>query len=174
VVESSKKPRLLHKVSAISDVTVEGRQDISSPSTSSTQEDVAVEETLVKSIHQRWRKDSASIIGNNDKRQCQLVLETLLADKEQLERILIARKYKLDQSTDLFFEQVRFRARWKPQSIRPQDIPNALPCECLFCVFFYNTYLIVTIALYLTLMFAFILFQPALGDFVATLEWVVC
>jgi hypothetical protein len=53
----------------------------------------------------------------------------LLADGDQLERILISRKYELGPSVDLFWEQVRFRDRWKPDQIRPADISTALSCE---------------------------------------------
>ena len=53
----------------------------------------------------------------------------MIADRAQLLRILVARKYDMDACVELFFEQFRFRARWKPQSIRSEDIPNALPCK---------------------------------------------
>ena len=57
------------------------------------------------------------------------LLEKMLNDEAQLDRILIARKYEMDACLSLFFEQFRFRAKWKPQSIQPEDIPNALPCK---------------------------------------------
>lgn len=57
------------------------------------------------------------------------LLEKMLGDEAQLERILIARKYEMEACVSLFFEQFRFRAKWKPQSIQPEDIPNALPCK---------------------------------------------
>ena len=57
------------------------------------------------------------------------LLEKLLRDEAQLDRILVARKYEMDACVSLFFEQFRFRAKWKPQSIQPEDIPNALPCK---------------------------------------------
>eukprot|EP00980_Cylindrotheca_fusiformis_P012830 scaffold3168_cov54-Cylindrotheca_fusiformis.AAC.1 len=57
----------------------------------------------------------------------------LIQDREQLERILIARKHQLEAATDLLLEQVRFRARWKPAEIKSSDIPNALPCEYNAC-----------------------------------------
>lgn len=55
--------------------------------------------------------------------------EELVEDFDQLERILIARKYETGASVDLFWEQVRFRARWEPDRIRPEHIATALACE---------------------------------------------
>lgn len=52
--------------------------------------------------------------------------EELVKDFDQLERILIARKYETGASVDLFWEQVRFRARWEPDRIRPEHIATAL------------------------------------------------
>lgn len=134
VIESSKKQRLAHQVSALSDVPVEGEQPgvVCSPC-SSTGEATSVE-TLVKSINELWLQDPSLVIGNNDAAQCREVMETLLADKEQLHRILVARKYTINLSTNLFFEQLRFRTRWEPENIGPQDIPNALPCKLFLYV----------------------------------------
>jgi len=62
-----------------------------------------------------------------DLQDCQDVLLEMSSDRPQLQRILVARHHDLEQATSLFWEQVRFRARWKPKQIQPSDIPNALP-----------------------------------------------
>jgi hypothetical protein len=78
-----------------------------------------------------WEGDSDSILTQQGLSQedCSLLFIHMIADRAQLLRILVARKYDMDACVDLFFEQFRFRARWKPQSIRSEDIPNALPCK---------------------------------------------
>jgi hypothetical protein len=70
---------------------------------------------------------------NEDNHDVESYFQRLFADGDQLERILIARKYELKPSVELFWEQVRFRARWKPDLIRAEDISTALSCEFSFC-----------------------------------------
>lgn len=55
--------------------------------------------------------------------------KSMMKNTAQLKRILVARKHRQQACVDLFLEQVRFRARWKPMELEPHDIPNALPCE---------------------------------------------
>lgn len=61
------------------------------------------------------------------KRLYQLTLES---DHDALRRILIARNNDMELSTSMFFEQIRWRARWRPNDISLDQIPNALPCKC--------------------------------------------
>jgi hypothetical protein len=96
-------------------------------------------DSLVESIQRRRQTDrcsegigQGSVVSNSmhrDMDQYDMLLERMLADEDQLLRILIARQRKIAPSTDLFLEQLRFRLRWRPQDIGPNDIPNALPCK---------------------------------------------
>lgn len=52
---------------------------------------------------------------------------TLESDPAALHRILIARDWDIDLSTELFFEQIIWRARWQPKNISSDQIPNSLP-----------------------------------------------
>lgn len=97
-----------------------------------SKDDPAVED-LVKAIKQAWQEDDkdapTSLCRNVSREECAQELEKLLQDRAQLVRILVARKHHMDACVSLFFEQVRFRVKWKPQSIQPEEIPNALPCK---------------------------------------------
>ena len=57
---------------------------------------------------------------------------TLESDHDALRRIQIARNGDIELSTDLFFEQIRWRARWRPNDITLDQIPNALTCKFFF------------------------------------------
>ena len=75
-------------------------------------------------------KEAAVVAAQEDNEQnANRLLEKMIGDEAQLGRILVARKYEMDASVSLFLEQLRFRAKWKPSSIQPEDIPNALPCK---------------------------------------------
>lgn len=83
-------------------------------------------------LHEQPPPELTTISGgdnNPDRELYTSLLEKLLGDRPQLLRILIARKYNMEDSVSLLLEQLRFRARWKPQSIQPEDIPNALQCK---------------------------------------------
>lgn len=91
----------------------------------------AIEE-LIGCVQKAWEKDeksSSKAITTTDDGVA-FLFEKMLADRALLNRILVARKNKMEDCVDLFFEQLRFRIRWKPESIQPEDIPNALPCKC--------------------------------------------
>lgn len=62
-----------------------------------------------------------------DRSEAKLICSEMLKDNSQLDRLLIARKHDTQATVDLFFEQVRFRARYRPSEIHPETIPNALP-----------------------------------------------
>jgi hypothetical protein len=66
-------------------------------------------------------------VGTDNAKEAMQVYSTLLNDEGHLQRILVARKHDEVLSTDLFFEQVRFRARYRPTEIDPKTIPTALP-----------------------------------------------
>ena len=66
-------------------------------------------------------------VGSDNAKEAMKLYMELLQDEAHLERILVARKYDETLSTDLFFEQVRFRARYRPTEIDPKSMPNALP-----------------------------------------------
>jgi len=85
-------------------------------------------ESLKGRIETVWREDSDS--GSNQQEEMKTLFDEMIVDREQLLRILVARKYEMEACIDLFFEQLRFRARWKPQCIQSIDIPNAIPCKC--------------------------------------------
>jgi len=55
--------------------------------------------------------------------------KTLLNNDAHMLRILIARKHNVKLSTDLFIEQVKWRAKWQPQKIDHIMIPHALKCR---------------------------------------------
>eukprot|EP00934_Nitzschia_sp_Nitz4_P008048 Nitzschia sp. Nitz4//scaffold3_size479765//377012//378226//NITZ4_000159-RA/size479765-augustus-gene-1.621-mRNA-1//-1//CDS//3329550935//8038//frame0 len=85
-----------------------------------------------QAVQVAWKEDPESLQGskkNSTSSEEEFVsqMQELLSDTPQMERILIARKYQLEDSVALFFEQVRFRVRWQPKAITPKDIPNALP-----------------------------------------------
>jgi hypothetical protein len=100
------------------------------------EEDRADIELLVDHVTHLWETDPRSVIESSgrlvDREECRRISDEMILDRAQLQRICIARKYQLEKATNLFFEQVRFRARWKPKGIQPCDIPNALPCECQY------------------------------------------
>ena len=92
---------------------------------------------LKASIETVWEEESDLILTQKGLSQedCHVLFHQMIADRAHLLRILVARKYYMDACVDLFFEQFRFRAKWKPQSIRSEDIPNALPCKhCLVVI----------------------------------------
>jgi len=66
-------------------------------------------------------------VGPDDAKEAIKVYQALLEDEAHLKRICVARKPDETLSTDLFFEQVRFRARYRPTEIDPKTIPSALP-----------------------------------------------
>lgn len=108
------------------------QEKISSPASlvEEDQPDEEAVEELKSIVRKAWDDEPESTtIGNNCREDCAALLEKMLADRPQLIRILIARKYQMEACMSLFFEQLRFRARWKPESIQPEDIPNALPCK---------------------------------------------
>lgn len=85
---------------------------------------------LRESISQRMNNNKDEYwnetIGEDYAQEAVRVCEELYNDDSHLQRILVARKFDETQSTDLFFEQIRFRARYKPTEIDPSSIPNAL------------------------------------------------
>lgn len=93
-----------------------------------SRDETAVDD-LIKAVKQAWDEDHLAVCRNVNHMDCEEEMEKLLADKPQLARILVARKYQIDESVSLFFEQIRFRAKWKPLHVQPEDIPNALPCK---------------------------------------------
>ena len=68
-------------------------------------------------------------VGPQDAQEALNVCKVLLQDEAHLERILVARKHDETQCLELFLEQVRFRARYRPLDIDPLSISNALPCK---------------------------------------------
>jgi CRAL/TRIO domain len=62
----------------------------------------------------------------NDREEAKRICDAMLNDDPHLDRLLVARKYGAQATIDLFFEQVRFRARYRPTDIAPSSIPNAL------------------------------------------------
>lgn len=73
--------------------------------------------------HGYWQQS----VGPNHAKEAIKVYHALLEDESHLERILVARKFDETLCTDLFYEQVRFRARYRPQAIDPKSISVALP-----------------------------------------------
>lgn len=49
-----------------------------------------------------------------------------LSDEPNLHRILIARKHNMGDASNLFFEQVAWRSKWKPREVDKGAIPHAL------------------------------------------------
>lgn len=62
-------------------------------------------------------------------KEAENMCNAMMKDDAQLDRILVARSHDEETSKKLFVDQVRFRARWKPQDLQPSDVPNALPCK---------------------------------------------
>ena len=73
-------------------------------------------------------------VGPKHAEEAMKVCETLLHDEAHLDRILVARKHDETQSVDLFFEQVKFRAKYRPLDLGPESIPTALPCKSKLCL----------------------------------------
>jgi len=71
-----------------------------------------------------WEEEIRSADNRPEARR---ICEVMLNDNDQLDRLLVARKHNAKPTVDLFFEQVRFRARHRPAQIDPSTIPNALP-----------------------------------------------
>jgi hypothetical protein len=97
-------------------------------------EECQIEKKAVEELKLAIRKaldeePESSTVGNASREDSAGLLEKMLADQPQLVRILIARKYRMEACVSLFFEQLRFRARWRPEGLQPEDIPNALPCK---------------------------------------------
>ena len=116
--ENENPPSLLKKMSTVS--------------LSETEIDEADSEMLTEYIQYCWSTKSPPVYSKNtkhtiDEEECERVMNDMLRDKSLLQRILKARKFQLEASTLLFFEQVRFRARYHPPEIQPIQIPNALP-----------------------------------------------
>jgi hypothetical protein len=97
-------------------------------------------ELLVDHVTHLWETDPRSVMESSsllvDQEECRRNFDEMIVDQAQLQRIFVARKYQLEAASNLFFEQVRFRARWKPKGIQPCDIPNALPCKCQYVLIF--------------------------------------
>lgn len=86
--------------------------------------------TLVEYVKERIR-DNDKFWDNeiplaNDRQEAKRICDAMLSDDPQLDRLLVARKHLAQPTVDLFFEQVRFRARYRPTEIMPSSIPNAL------------------------------------------------
>lgn len=85
---------------------------------------------LVELVRQRIADDSFwdnEIQLEQDRPEAKRICVSMLEDEAQLDRLLIARKNDAQATVDLLFEQVRFRARYRPSEIHPATIPNALP-----------------------------------------------
>jgi len=95
-------------------------------------QDETIQQELLESVQQflskndgYWQKPEDGVEGKVE--ESERVYESMVKDKDQLHRILVARNFHIKKSRDLFLEQVRFRARWTPESIDPASIPVALP-----------------------------------------------
>jgi CRAL/TRIO domain len=53
--------------------------------------------------------------------------ESFLHDEAHLDRLLVARRYQMQPTVDLFLEQIAFRVKYQPSQICPSSIANALP-----------------------------------------------
>ena len=85
---------------------------------------------LVEMLQERISSDSFwddEVEAEQDRLEANRVCLDMLKDSAQLDRLLVARKHEAQATVDLFFEQVRFRARYRPSEIHPSTIPNALP-----------------------------------------------
>lgn len=70
-------------------------------------------------------------VGEKNVSEATKLYESILeSGHDVLRRILIARNNDIELSTSMFFEQIRWRARWRPNDISLDQIPNALPCKC--------------------------------------------
>lgn len=118
------KPTLKSHLSSLSADTTAREED---------EEEKIDTRSFAKHLEKLWQNEPHNLIQTSSRPlnfdDCQFVYRQMIVDSKQLQRILIARKYDLQESTSLFFEQVRFRARWKPELIQPKDVPNALPCR---------------------------------------------
>lgn len=74
----------------------------------------------------KWQEEHGPEISLDE---CKQTLKKLLVDDANMLRILIARKRDIAVSTKLFFEQVKWRAKWQPETIDTGSIPTALKCE---------------------------------------------
>jgi hypothetical protein len=85
---------------------------------------------LVELVRQRISDDTFwdnEIQSEHDRPEAKRICASILEDEAQLNRLLVARKHDARATVDLLFEQVKFRARYRPSEIHPSTIPNALP-----------------------------------------------
>lgn len=98
---------------------------------SAVEEDFSDLEHFIDYIKDSWITKSPLIQGKSkqqvNQNECETMMKEILRDRNQLCRILHARKHDLESSTRMFWEQVRFRNRWRPKEIEPSHLPNALP-----------------------------------------------
>lgn len=87
---------------------------------------IAISKTYEGDADYDYWEDS---VGPKHAQEAMTVCKTLLQDEAHLDRILVARKHDENQSVDLFFEQVKFRAEYRPLDMEPESIPTALPCK---------------------------------------------
>lgn len=59
--------------------------------------------------------------------------QSLASDDAHLDRLLVARNYDSEAALSLFWEQVEFRTKYKPESISPADLPVSLPSGAWRC-----------------------------------------
>ena len=72
-------------------------------------------------------------ISGNDIESAKSLGQSLMDDDCHLDRLLVARNFDPEATVALFWEQVEFRAKYKPDHISPEDIPVALPSGAWRC-----------------------------------------
>ena len=103
--------------------------------TTTTSETFADAAELRASLQECWKSDPKTlwecVLGPEHvetlTEAAETVCEQLLNDDEHLTRILVARQYQQSPSQNLFWEQVHFRAQYRPDQITASQIPTALP-----------------------------------------------
>ena len=99
-----------------------------------TTESLADAAELRACLQESWKSDPSlweSVLGEEHAATltevAEAVCEQLLHDDAHLTRILVARQHQKEPSEALFWEQVHFRAQYRPDQITPSQIPTALP-----------------------------------------------
>lgn len=70
-----------------------------------------------------WEK----LVDKKYAEEAEKVYKRLINDSDQLNRILRTCRQNMKQSTDMFIEQVKFHAEYRPSEIQPETIANSLP-----------------------------------------------
>lgn len=74
-----------------------------------------------------WERNTWERATRFSNEEAEAIYEELKKDTDQLKRILTSCKRDIKEATNVFVDQVKFIAEYKPKSVTPENIPNSLP-----------------------------------------------